>query len=516
MIGYNEFVMKTLFQKLCVFSLLLAGYLFFHLYQPTKLPVFADEAIYIRWAQLIIDDWQQYLFFPLNDGKTPLFIWSLIPFLLIVKDQLLAGRLLSIFIGAAQGLITYTISRKIKISTHVSLIAGLFTTITPYWYFHHHLALMDGMLTFWLSCALLFTIQLLAKIHKTASWKKILPSALGLGLVLGLAILTKIPAILFFFGIIVLAFCLQSQTLIQRLKTAGWLSLAFLLALIVFLTLKTQPIFSQLFTRGSDFLFSWQEIVFEHKWKDTLPSWPTYLGYFYTYLTWPVLLLGFLSPFLTKKRMAFTFHLMTLSYLVPIMLLGRVVFARYLFSACLPLVLSAVLTIEHLIHQGSKFVKYVTFLLLLWSLILSLQFIIALQTAPQTAQFVSSDVKQYLTEWSAGYGVKESALLIKNLASNQNVFIICEGYFGTLPDGLLMYFHRTNVDRLYIEPIGQPIVSLNRQFHPSIDAAKQILLVANSNRIQLDLKNSPKLLEICRPFHGACHQIFDVTALIHR
>ena len=53
----------------------LVGYLSTHLYGLTRLPIFADEAIYIRWSQLIIDDWQQYLFFSLNDGKTPLLIW---------------------------------------------------------------------------------------------------------------------------------------------------------------------------------------------------------------------------------------------------------------------------------------------------------------------------------------------------------------------------------------------------------------------------------------------------------
>jgi len=64
------------------------------------LPVFADETIYIRWSQLIIDDWQRYLFYPMNDGKTPLQMWLMVPFLLIFDNQVWAGRLLSVLVGA--------------------------------------------------------------------------------------------------------------------------------------------------------------------------------------------------------------------------------------------------------------------------------------------------------------------------------------------------------------------------------------------------------------------------------
>jgi len=254
--------MKVRYSKFVFFIILLIGYFFVHLYQPTKLPVFADESIYIRWAQLIIDDWRQYLFFPLNDGKTPLFVWSLVPFLLLVKDQLLAGRLLSILIGAAQGCVAFLLSKKIKISTSIAAVAGLISTLTPYWYFHHHLALMDGLLTFWFSCSLLIVIRLITDINQASSWKKLLPDAVCLGLSLGLAILTKIPAFLFLPTIAVAAFGLFPLDKSQLTKSAFWLIIALALALVLFFCLKINPSFSQLFSRGSDFLFSWQDILF--------------------------------------------------------------------------------------------------------------------------------------------------------------------------------------------------------------------------------------------------------------
>jgi len=75
-----------------IIVLILIFYLILTIFRLSKLPVFADEAIYIRWTQLIIDDWQRYLFFPMNDGKTPLQMWLMLPFQFLFKNQLFAGR----------------------------------------------------------------------------------------------------------------------------------------------------------------------------------------------------------------------------------------------------------------------------------------------------------------------------------------------------------------------------------------------------------------------------------------
>ena len=64
----------------------------------TILPVFADEAIYIRWAQVMRAE-STLRFLPLSDGKQPLFMWVVIPFLKLFSDPLVAGRLVSVFTG---------------------------------------------------------------------------------------------------------------------------------------------------------------------------------------------------------------------------------------------------------------------------------------------------------------------------------------------------------------------------------------------------------------------------------
>ena len=73
-------------------------YLLTRLINLTNLPVFADEAIYIRWAQVMRSE-PSLRFLPLSDGKQPLFMWLIIPALKIFSDPLFAGRMISLGSG---------------------------------------------------------------------------------------------------------------------------------------------------------------------------------------------------------------------------------------------------------------------------------------------------------------------------------------------------------------------------------------------------------------------------------
>ena len=79
-------------------TLIVAVALFLRIYNLTKLPVFADEAIYIRWAQVMRAE-AGLRFLPLSDGKQPLFMWSMIPLFKLFDDPLFAGRFLSVVTG---------------------------------------------------------------------------------------------------------------------------------------------------------------------------------------------------------------------------------------------------------------------------------------------------------------------------------------------------------------------------------------------------------------------------------
>src|SRR3990167_7544264 len=64
----------------------------------TALPIFTDEAIYIRWAQIGGRD-ASWRFISLTDGKQPLFTWAMMVSLRLFQDPLFAGRLVSVISG---------------------------------------------------------------------------------------------------------------------------------------------------------------------------------------------------------------------------------------------------------------------------------------------------------------------------------------------------------------------------------------------------------------------------------
>lgn len=64
----------------------------------TTIPVFADEAIYIRWSQIMFNE-ATLRFLPLSDGKQPLFHWVLMYFVHRFADPLWIGRMVSVATG---------------------------------------------------------------------------------------------------------------------------------------------------------------------------------------------------------------------------------------------------------------------------------------------------------------------------------------------------------------------------------------------------------------------------------
>lgn len=188
--------------------LLVVLYLITHLAGLLELPVFADEAIYIRWSQLILDDLPRYLFFPMNDGKTPLFFWLLAPFQFLFSNQLYAARFVSVIVGLLQMLIMMAITSKLTKNSKTIFMSGILVMILPFWYFHHRMVLTDGLMTLMVSVSILFLVSEFKKsldikklnlktITSSISNRDSMKNLILAGFFFGLALLSKIPAILF-------------------------------------------------------------------------------------------------------------------------------------------------------------------------------------------------------------------------------------------------------------------------------------------------------------------------------
>lgn len=508
-------------------SFLIGLYFLTHLPGLTTLPVFADEAIYIRWSQLIIDDANRYLFLPLNDGKTPLWFWSMLPLLHTSLDPLYAARLTAVIVGGFQVVVTaatgYVIATKSQQRRRVALTAALLTVVLPFWYFHHRMALTDGMTTLWASSSLL--LALIAVLYRHSDWHRAMLWA-GVGFFLGLGILTKIPAILILPSLGLLPL-LHLQTgwkdsKVKLFKEYLGLSMALAIAIGMFLLLKFTPVFGQLFSRGSDFLFPLQEILFEGKLLITLGRTPEYLTNIGSYMTWPVLALHLVGLFISRHRwMHHYLFWSSILVIAPIAVLGKIVYPRYFLLTAILITPHVALVLEDLVHsyieQSSSFLKQAGMALLLSAiggLIMTsaAAFIYPSIFEADTIPFTKEERTQYLTEWSSGHGIHEVVQLIQAEAEDKSIAVATEGYFGTLPDGLLLYLHQADTSNIYVEGIGQPVRSIPDFFVERAQNYEEAWLVVNEHRLDLDLPEEAMLARYCRPYEAPCLEVWDISS----
>lgn len=498
------------------------------------LPVFADEAIYIRWGQLIIDDPSQYAFFALNDGKTPLFIWLISGFQFLFNDQLVAGRMVSVVFGFLQLLILWWTLRVLKLQRESQAIGLIWVIVLPFWYFHHRMAIMDGALTVFVSAASTMVVVLAQKIqhiqYKKAAILDLvmrghIRHVVVIGSLLGFGLLTKVPAILAFPGLFLsILFVTNTQQAIalyaQILKAVG-------VGLIFFVLLKIHPAFSQLFSRGSDFLYPVSDVL-AGSWRDTLSQIPTYVSYFVTYLGPLVLFLSLTSLFSRKnKRAAHYFFWSGILFALPIIVLGRVVYPRYLFPVSWFITVAAIIGFDDFVSlikrtvdvRKKAVIGVILSLLCANSIGIGLEFMHASVVSTNNIPFVSADRKQYITEWSAGTGIQEVTELILQESKEQKVAVATEGYFGTLPDGVLMYLHGETVDNLYVEGIGQPVVAIPESFSNRAQEFDAVWLLVNNTRNKLTLADEQLLNQWCSPSRETnrqfdrCLELWDISHL---
>ncbi|TEU10420.1 MAG: glycosyltransferase family 39 protein, partial [Anaerolineales bacterium] len=151
----------------------------------TLLPVFNDEAIYVQIPQAMGQD----LFAPLQirDSKFTL-AWLTAVFSILPGDPLRSARWASVFAGGLSLLGIYLIGRQIY-SRRVGTIAAMLYLISPLTLFHDRMLLADVTLNTCGIYTLLFSLLLMKR--------DCLADALGMGLSMGLGMLSKLPGAFF-------------------------------------------------------------------------------------------------------------------------------------------------------------------------------------------------------------------------------------------------------------------------------------------------------------------------------
>jgi len=421
---------------------LIVSYFTLRLPNLTVQPIFADEAIYIRWAQVIRSE-PTLRFLPLSDGKTPLFMWVMIPFFKIISDPLAAGRFLSVISGFFTLLGVFFLTQKV-FSKQAAFWASLIYITSPFTVFFDRMALVDSLQSAFTVWIIYIAILLVRKMR--------LDLAMILGYLLGGAVLTKTPAIvsILILPISILGFKKIETDKYRLIKLILLWIVAIIIALGMYNLLRLGPNFHLLSSRNADYVFSPLELA-GRPLDPFIPHFHDISDWFPRFFTWPILILiafGTVKMIGEGNREGWVVALWALIPILLSMAFLKTFTARYLLTSVAPLLVFAGFGAQKLlqlikIKQVSQKLKYLMLILVVMFLPLRFDYQLIKNSPP--SDLPKEEKKGYFEDWTAGYGLKEIAQYLIDQKNSGPVVVGTEGYFGTLPDGLYIYLDKSQI-----------------------------------------------------------------------
>ena len=348
-------------------------------------------------------------------------------------------------------------------------MAGLIYLCLPFSFFFDRLALPDTLLSAFVSLSFILTL-LLTKFPR-------LDLSLILGLVLGLAWLTKSPAI-YFLVLSPLSFLFINY---RQPKKIVLPLLSVLIAFAAYNSLRLGPQFHMIALRNKDYVWPLSQII-KKPLDPLLPHLSDIVTIFSFYIGWPFIILaaiGLIKAFKTFTKQ----HLILLAWftlpLLATAAMAKVFTARYLLFTLPFLVI--LLTLGFFEFKRFKYPLLLICLCLNFPLIYKLSFNPFSQKLPPTEA-------GYLQDWTSGWGIKDSAEFLIDQAKTQNLIVGTEGNFGTLPDGLQIY--TDSIPQLTVIGQGLGFTTVPDQLINAKDYGDQVYLLINHSRLNLSDYNS--------------------------
>lgn len=391
-----------------------------------NIPIFTDEAIYIRWAQIGLAD-PAHRYISLTDGKQPLLTWLIYPMLKIFFDPLFAGRFVSVLSGVFAVLGIYFLAREL-FCKKTAFIASLIYIFSPFALLYDRLALMDSLLSTFGVWSLYLSVLLVTKLR--------LDIALFLGLTVGLGVLTKSSS---FFYLALLPFSLllfdfHTNNKIKRLLSwVGLSSISLVLSEIIYNSLRLSPWFYIIKQKNYSFIMTYGE--FMKKPFETI--WPNFHGLtsiLVAYLTIPIVIVifyGLIESIRNKGKKIIYLFLWFLIPFITLATIGKVIFPRFILFMVMPLFVICAKVIADVTQDLSK--NYMRLIFILIILVFPIYQSFLLLYSPVDADIAQSDRNQLFEDWPSGFGAKEIISYINEKSQSGKVVLGTEGTFGLNP-----------------------------------------------------------------------------------
>ena len=441
-----------LFPEIVFAPILIVLFLITRFYNLMSLPIFTDEAIYTRWAQIARFD-PNWRFISLTDGKQPSFIWADMIIMKFFSDPLMAGRVVSIFAGLVTIIGIYFLTyelfknhKNIKAARIMGVISATILVFFPFSLVYDRMALYDSLVAAFFVWTLFFQVLLVRRIR--------FDIAMILGFVLGGAVLTKSSGFLSMAmtPFLLVLFDFRKKDLKGRLiKFLVYSLVGVGIAYGMYSILRLSPFYHIISEKNSVFIYpvsEWMKFLFWDKihnfQSNTMGLW----DWFFTYFTIPYAVLVVASFFLTirfAREKVILLLWFILPFLVPA-IFGKTLYPRYILFMVMPLIPLVSLSLYTLFEKFKNKIIRVAIIFVVLLIPLRMDYYILTDFA--RAPIPRLDLEQYVNGWPAGGGVRESVEFFKEQAENGPIYIATQGTFGLMPASYEIYLiqnHRITI-----------------------------------------------------------------------
>lgn len=427
------------------FVAILFLYFFTRLFNLTGLPIFTDEAIYIRWSQIGMRD-ANWRFISLTDGKQPMFTWVMMILLKLFEnsDPLFVGRLTSVIAGSVTLIGLWMLSFELFKDKRISLLTGFLYVILPITTWYDRVALYDSMAGTFAVWSLYLAIRLVRHLR--------LDTALLLGMTLGGGMLNKSSAFLalYFLPVTLILFNWADKKRWKNLIRWGALVvIAGLLSQVMYSVLRLSPFFHMVAQKDNVFVFTFGEWLHQ-PFRFLAGNLRGMFDWMREYMTLPVFIVTSIPAFTrwSKSRERWLIYFWWALPFVALANFAKILYPRYILFMIIPLLVICAYSIVSLWDKTkNNSIRFVILALCFLPSIYTTSFIVL---QPKAAPIPPADRGQFIEDWPAGGGVKEVVSYLSAEAMHQRVHVFTEGTFGLLPYSIEIYL----VDYLNVQITG--------------------------------------------------------------
>ena len=419
--------------EILIFIAISTLYFLTRLHNILGLPIFTDEAIYVRWAQIAKND-ANWRFISLTDGKQPMFVWLAMVFMKFIKDPLFAGRIVSVFSGFFSMVGLYFLGRELFKNRLVGLLSSCLYLLYSFGLVYDRMALYDSLVGAFAIWGLYLEVLLVRRIR--------LDIAFLSALVVGGGMLTKTNAFfnIYFLPLTLWLFDFKSYKKVERLfKWIGLAILVVVLSILYYSVLRLSPFFHIIDEKNALFVYPFKEWIL-HPFTFFLGN--LFIGqwdWLMRYVTLPILFLVVLSIFIERKFLQEKI-LLLFWFLVPFLylaLFGKTIYPRHILFMTLFLLPLAAFSLKKISEIVKN--KFLFSLLLIFCIVFQVRSDYYILFDFAHAPIPVSDLNQYNNDWPAGQGISESIQFFKEKSKNQKILIATQGTFGMMPAAYEIY-----------------------------------------------------------------------------